>query len=202
MAEGFAHDLPPINPSVSDDDAGSDSGVESIAATTSSSPTRGAAKMAKGEIPKLTYFFKKTAITEEDRKGYHNRDWLRNNLISFIPEVNVPTVHGSTILCFESYLIGELGLPPSKIFTTITYFLGCELIHFNPNDIAALSCFIMLCECWLGIAPDTSLLWHFYSLAHYKKTGELDYRCVDTTGMSTLTLPSKNAGRMHNRNGS
>jgi hypothetical protein len=44
-------------------------------------------------------------------------------------------------------------------------FLGYELVHFNPNAIAALSYFSMLCECWLGIPPDTSLLWYFYSPA-------------------------------------
>jgi hypothetical protein len=48
-------------------------------------------------------------------------------------------------------------------------FLGCELVHFNPNAIVALSCFKMLCECWLGIAPDTSLFWYFYSSARYNK---------------------------------
>jgi hypothetical protein len=29
--------------------------------------------------------------------------------------------------------------------------------------ITALSCFAMLCECWLEIASDTSLFWYFYS---------------------------------------
>jgi hypothetical protein len=48
-------------------------------------------------------------------------------------------------------------------------FLKCELVHFNPNVIAALNCFTMLCECWLEIAPVTSLFWYFYSLARYDK---------------------------------
>jgi hypothetical protein len=48
-------------------------------------------------------------------------------------------------------------------------FLGCELVHFNPNAIATLSCFTMLCECWLGIAPDASLFWYYYSPARYDK---------------------------------
>jgi hypothetical protein len=48
-------------------------------------------------------------------------------------------------------------------------YLNCELFHFNPNAISALSTFVMLCECWLGIAPDTSLFWYYYSLAQYSK---------------------------------
>jgi hypothetical protein len=74
-------------------------------------------------------------------------------------------ISGSTILYFESYLIAGLGLPPNKFLAAIVNFLGYDLVHFNPNSIIALSCFIMLCECWLGITPDTSLFWYYYSPA-------------------------------------
>jgi hypothetical protein len=124
---------------------------------TSSSPTRGATKMADGEIPELTDFFKKMTITEDDRKAYHDLGWLVGNLLSFIPEVDVPTVEGFTVLCFESQLVARLGLPPSKFLSSITNYLGCSLVHVNPNVVFTLSSFVMLCECWLGIPPDTSL---------------------------------------------
>jgi hypothetical protein len=81
-----------------------------------------------------------------------------------IPEVDVPIVNDSTTICFESYLIIGLGLSPSKFLSSIMNFLECELVHFNLNAIAALSYFTILCECWLGIAPDTNLFWYFYSL--------------------------------------
>jgi hypothetical protein len=85
-------------------------------------------------------------ITEEDCKAYH-----------------------STVVCIESHLIPGLGLPPSKFLVAIMNFLGCQLVHLNLNTIAALSCFTMLCECWLGIALDTSLFWYFYSPVRYDK---------------------------------
>jgi hypothetical protein len=69
------------------------------------------------------------------------------NLISSIPEVDVPTTHSMIVVCFESHLVAGLGLPPSKFLVAIMNFLGCELVYFNPNAIAALSCFTMLCEC-------------------------------------------------------
>jgi hypothetical protein len=56
MAEGPSHDPIVTNPPA-DEDTGNDSGVESVAATTSSL-THGAALMAKGEIPELLDFFK------------------------------------------------------------------------------------------------------------------------------------------------
>jgi hypothetical protein len=66
-------------------------------------------------------------------------------------------------------MVAGLGLPPSKVLYAIMNFLGCELVQFNPNAIAALNCFAMLCECRLRIALDTSLFWYFYTLARYTK---------------------------------
>jgi hypothetical protein len=126
--------------------------------------------MAAGEIPELTDFFKKTTVIEDDRRAYHDRGWLTGNLVSFIPKVDVPTVEGSTIICFESQLAAWVGLPPSKFLSSIMNYLGYSLVHLNSNTISALSSFVMLCECWLGIPSDTSLFWYYYSPPRYTKT--------------------------------
>jgi hypothetical protein len=167
MAEEPSRD-PIITSSLADEDTENDSRAESVTATTSSL-THGAALMAKGEIPKLSDFFKKTSITDGDRQAYHERGWLTGNVISSVPEVDVPTVEGSTIICFESLLITGLGLSPSKFLVIIMGYLNCELFHFNPNAISALSTFVMLRECWLGITSDTSLLCYYYSPVRYSK---------------------------------
>jgi hypothetical protein len=72
--------------------------------------------MADRKVSEMSDFFKKTTVTEEERLAYHSFDWLTGNLISTIPEVDVPIIHDSTIICFESYLIARLGLPPSNFF--------------------------------------------------------------------------------------
>jgi hypothetical protein len=162
LATESASNLPPTNPTI-DDDAGSDSKPESTTMTTSSSSTRGASLMVKGEIPKLTDFFKRTTVSEEELQEFHNHGWLTGNVLSTIPKVDAPTVAGLIVLCFESHLFAGLGLPPSKFLATIKNYLSCSLVHFNANSIAALSSFIILCECWLGIAPDSSLFWYYYS---------------------------------------
>jgi hypothetical protein len=79
------------------------------------------------------------------------------------------TIDNNTIVYFESHLIVGLGLPPSKFLISILNFLRCELAHLNPNAISALNYFTMLCECWLGITPDTSLFWYFYGSTWYDK---------------------------------
>jgi hypothetical protein len=108
-------------------------------------------------------------VTDAKRQGYHDLGWLTGNLLSSVPEVDVLTIKGSIMLCFESHLIARLGLPPSKFLVSIMNFLGCSLIHFNPNALAALSSFAMLCECWLGIPPDTILFWYYYSPVRYNQ---------------------------------
>jgi hypothetical protein len=160
----------PVAPSANTDDSEHDSGAESAAMAASSCPTRGAIRMAKWEISELTDFFKKTTVTEDDRRAYHDRGWLTGNLVSFIPEVDVPTVEGSTILCFESQLAAGIGLPHNKFMSSIMNYLGCSLVHLNSNAVSALSSFVILCECWLEIPPDTSLFWYYYSPARYTKT--------------------------------
>jgi hypothetical protein len=159
---------PIVNNPPADEDTRNDSGVESIGATTSS-PTRGAALMAKGEIPELLDFIKKTSVTDGERQAYHECGYLTGNLISSIPEVDIPTVEVSTAICIESHLIAGLGLPPSKFLVTIMGYLNYELFHFNSKAISALNTFVMLCECWLGITSDTSLLRYYYSPARYSK---------------------------------
>jgi hypothetical protein len=143
--------------------------VESAAPATSSSSTLSTTKMTDRKVLEMSDFFKKTTVTKTNHLAYHRFSWLTGKLLSTIPEVDVPTVHDSTIVYFESYLVARLSLPPSKFLSSIMNFLGCELVHFNPNAITALSCFAMLCECWLGIAPDTSLFWYFYSPVRYTK---------------------------------
>jgi hypothetical protein len=147
----------PVASSANADDSGHDSGTESTAMAASSSLTRGTTKIAEGEIPELTDFFKKVTMTEDDRRAYHDRGWLIGNLTSFIPRVDVPTVEGFTILCFESQLAARLGLPPSKFLSSTMNYLECLLVHLNTNVVYALTSFIMLCGCWLGIPLDTSL---------------------------------------------
>jgi hypothetical protein len=148
MADATVHaPAAPVAPSANTDDSRHDSRVESSVMVASSSPTRGATKMAEGEILELTDFFKKTIVTEDDCRAYHDRGWLTGNLVSFIPKVDVPTVECSTILCFESQLAAGLGLPLSKFLSSIMNYLASSLVHLNANAISALSSFIMLYEC-------------------------------------------------------
>jgi hypothetical protein len=166
MADTTVH--VPVAPSASADDSRHDSEAES-AAMAASSPTRGATRMAAGEISNLIDFFKKITMTEANRRAYHDRGWLIGNFLSFLPQVDVPTVESSTIISFKSQLAAGIGLLANKFLSSIMNYLGCSLVHLNSNAILALSSFVMLCECWLGIFLDTSIFWYYYSPTRYTK---------------------------------
>jgi hypothetical protein len=120
MASETDHNLP-----ITDDNK-SDYGTESDILAASSSSNMAAAKIANKTIPHMSDYWKKSMITEADRKAYHSTDWLSGGLESLVPKVNIPTVDGSTVVCFESHLIARIGLPPSKFLVVVMNFLGCE----------------------------------------------------------------------------
>jgi hypothetical protein len=71
MTAETAHDLPISHMPISDD-AQSDSGAESTAPITSSSPTLATTKMEDRKVPKMSDFFQKATVTEEERVAYHS----------------------------------------------------------------------------------------------------------------------------------
>jgi hypothetical protein len=147
----------------------SDFEMERNVPVASSSSNIAATKMVEKTLPEMVDYSKKTTITDTNRQTYHSFSWLNGGLESTVSTVEYPIVDGTTVVCFESHLFAGLGLPSSKFLVAMMSHLDCELAHFNLNAITALSCFTMLCECWLGIVPDTSLFWYFYSSARYEK---------------------------------
>jgi hypothetical protein len=120
------------------------SGVESDVPVASSSSNVTIEKMANKDTPMMSDYWKKFTVTEVDRSAYHTTSWLGGVLESFVPEVDVPAVDNSIVVCFESHFVAGLGLPPSKFLVSIMNFLRCELVHLNLNAIATLNCFTML----------------------------------------------------------
>jgi hypothetical protein len=121
--------------------------AESDVSAASSSSDMATMKMVDKTIPEMSDYWKKSMITDIDHLTYHSTGWLSGGLESLVPEVVIPMVDGSAVVCFESHLVAGLDLPPSKFLVAIMNFLGCELVYRNPNAIAALNSFAMLCKC-------------------------------------------------------
>jgi hypothetical protein len=82
-------------------------------------------------------------------------------------------------------------------------YLGCSLVHFNINAIAALSSLVMMCECWLGIPPNSSLFWYYYFCLDMPNSSMVgsDYLYTATVGMSIYQHSSRVAEKIRRRNG-
>jgi hypothetical protein len=124
--------------------------------------------MARKEIPPLYQFFKVPTVIDEDIVANHATGWLSGALLCTPTTLDFLAIDQTNIVCFESHVMCGLGLPPSKFIVSVLNYIGCELAHLHPNAILMLSCFSMLCKCWLGIPLDTSLFWYFYSPTKYE----------------------------------
>jgi hypothetical protein len=159
------------------------------APSSTSSSTMANQMIARKEIPLLYEYWKALTVTDKDIAAYHDAIWLPGVLVCNPTTLDFPTIGRTNIICFESHLMCGFGLPPSKFFVSILNYLGCELVHLHLNTITTLSCFSMVCESWLGIPPDTSLFWYFYSPAHYEHKVFSDIGltlCPMATGKATL----------------
>jgi hypothetical protein len=50
-------------------------------------------------------------------------------------------------------LLWGLSLPPHPFLCGLLFAYGIRLHDLNPNTILHITCFITLCECFLGIEP-------------------------------------------------
>jgi hypothetical protein len=110
-------------------------------------------------------YWKVPTVIDKNITNFHNAGWIPGGLLCTPTTLEFPTIHRTNIVCFESHLMCGLGLVPSTFLVAILNYIGCDLVHLHSNATAALSYFSMLCECWLGIPPYTTLFWYFYSPA-------------------------------------
>jgi hypothetical protein len=133
------------------------------------SPTKADQTMAEIKIPNLYAYWKAPTVDEDDITNFPVVGWLPGGLVCSPTSLEFPTIDLTNIVYFELHLMCGLSRPPSKFLVAILNYLGCELIHLHPNAIVVLSCFSMLCKCWLGIPPDTFLFWYFYSSTRFEQ---------------------------------
>jgi hypothetical protein len=124
--------------------------------------------MVRKEIPPLYEYWKAPTVRDKDIAAYHDIGWLLGGLVCTPTSLEFPTIDRTNIVCFESHLMCVPGLLPSKFLIFVLNYLGCELVYLHLTTIAVLTSFSMLCECWLGIPPNTNLFWYFYSPARYE----------------------------------
>jgi hypothetical protein len=73
-------------------------------------------------------------------------------LLAAGPEI-IPRHPSGFRVIFIAFLLRGLSLPPHPFLRGLLFAYGIQLHDLNPNTILHIACFIMLCECFLGIEP-------------------------------------------------
>jgi hypothetical protein len=72
------------------------------------------------------------------------------------PEI-IPQPPPGFRVIFLAFLLRGFSLPPHHFLRGLLFAYGIQLHDLNPNTILHIACFIMLCECFLGIEPHWAL---------------------------------------------
>jgi hypothetical protein len=90
--------------------------------------------IVENKVPNLYEYWKSPTVKEEDLSKFHEARWLPDDLVCSPTSLDFLIIDRTIIVCFESYLMCGLGLPPSKFLVAILGYLGCELIYYNYRN--------------------------------------------------------------------
>ena len=76
---------------------------------------------------------------------------------------------------FLAFIIRGLSLPLHPFLRGLLCFYGLQLHQLSPNSLLHITCFITLCECWLGIEPHFGLFKRIFKLKRQSASGSLVY---------------------------
>ena len=89
------------------------------------------------------------------------------------PEEEVsPAPKEDEVVVFSAHLERGLGLPVSSFFAEFLRFYGLYPHHLGANCITQLSCFVVLCEAYLGVWPSMEIFGMFFFLRSQTTAGQ------------------------------
>jgi hypothetical protein len=83
-----------------------------------------------------------------------------NDQVIFPSTKHIPKPPSGFRVMFLAFLLRGLSLPAHEFLRGLLFMYGVQLHQLTPNSILHITCFITLCESFLGIEPHF-LLWKF-----------------------------------------
>jgi hypothetical protein len=111
------------------------------------------------------------------------------------PEI-IPRPPAGFRVLFFAFLLRGLLFPPHPFLRGLLFTYGIQLHDLNPNTILHIACFIMLCECFLGIEPHWVLWCQIFVIRpplHYQ-TGGFSCQVHQDVEYFNLQMPENNPG--------
>ena len=88
---------------------------------------------------------------------------------------------------FYAHVERRLGLPTSSFFSEFLSFYGLQPHHLGANCITQLSCFVTLCEAYLGVWPSMEIFGMFFFLRSQTTAGQ--QRDCGSVSINTKSTP-------------
>jgi hypothetical protein len=146
--------------------------------TTAGAATGAAAKKAKTadvDTPAIGNWVQ-TKVQEKKLQSAEKISILKNDLAETLaagPEI-IPRPPAGFRVLFLAFLLRGLSFPPHPFLRGLHFAYGIQLHDLNPNTILHIACFIMLCECFLGIKHHWALWRRIFVIRrplHYQTNG-------------------------------
>jgi hypothetical protein len=117
------------------------------------------------------------------------------------PEI-VPRPPPGFRVIFLAFLLWGLSLPPHPFLRGLLFAYGIQLHDLNPNMILHIACFIMLCECFLGIEPHWALWRRIFTVRHLLRYQTGGFSCQVRPDVPYFNLQMPEKAPAGGRNGS
>ena len=124
---------------------------------TSGKPGKKAAGATAGATDKLKKFYgdlQRSSVTERHLDLLRRDGHLASTrkMKTHVPgDEVIARLNKDERVCFVDFVNRGFTFPVHKFFRGLMYAYGVQLHDFTPNAILHISCFIMPCECFLGI---------------------------------------------------
>jgi hypothetical protein len=129
------------------------------------------AKTADTDTPAVGNWVQ-TKIQDKELQSAEKIGILKNDpskTLAAGPEI-IPRPPAGFRVIFLAFLLWGLSLPPHPFLRGLLFAYGIQFHDLNPNTILHIACFIMLCECLLGIEPHWALWRQIFTIrrpSHY-----------------------------------
>ena len=113
---------------------------------------------AAGDLKKVRGDWQRSSVTERQLEALRRDGVLPplEKMATRVPGDEVaPHPRDGERVCFVDFVNRGFAFPVHEFVRGLMYAYGVQLHDFTPNSILHISCFITLCECFLGI----HLLW-------------------------------------------
>jgi hypothetical protein len=169
----------------------------SIVAGTASGAAAKKAKTADADMPAVGNWVQ-TKVQEKELSSTKKIGILKNDPAETLaagPKI-IPRPPAGFRVLFLAFLLRVLSLPPHPFLRGLLFAYGIQLHDLNPNTILHIACFIMLCECFLGIEPHWALWRQIFIIRrpqHYQ-TGGFSCQVRQDVEYFNLQTPENNPG--------